>query len=78
VTRRQKLISRICARPPEADFGDVRNLLEDFGWTLNRESGSHATFTKQGEYPIVVPKVRGRRVKRTYLEQIIDRLGLEC
>lgn len=78
MTRRQKLVARICGRPPEADFGDVRNLLEDYRWILSRESGSHVTFTKRGESPIVVPKVGGRRVKRAYLVMIIDRLGLEC
>ena len=78
MTRRQKLVSRICGRPPEADFSDVRNLLEDYGWTIRGENGSHVTFTRQGESPIVVPKVGGRRVKRTYLVMIINRLGLEC
>ena len=77
MTRIEKLIARIRARPPEADFDDVRSLLEAFGWMLDRERGSHASFSKAGEYPIVVPKHHGRRVKRAYLVLICERLGLD-
>jgi predicted RNA binding protein YcfA (HicA-like mRNA interferase family) len=77
MSRREKLIARIRARPPEADFSDVRALLEDFGWRMDRESGSHVTFVKPGEFPFTIPKVGGRRVKRTYLTQLCERLGLD-
>ncbi len=73
----EKLIERIRARPPQADFEDVCKLLEAFGWKLARERGSHAMFTKEGESTITVPKVHGRKVKRTYLDLIIERLGLD-
>lgn len=73
----EKLIERIRARPPQADFEDVCKLLEAFGWKLARERGSHAMFIKEGERTIAVPKVHGRRVKRTYLDLIIERLGLD-
>ena len=77
MSRREKLIARICARPPEADFSDVRALLEDFGWEEKHQKGSHVTFGKEGEFPITVPTVSGRKVKRVYLDKIIERLGLE-
>jgi len=77
LTQRRKLIDRIRARPPEADFDDVRKLLEEFGWSLARTSGSHMHFTKEGERTITVPLVKGRRVKRTYLDIICERLGLD-
>jgi predicted RNA binding protein YcfA (HicA-like mRNA interferase family) len=48
-----------------------------FGWTLARQKGSHRHFTKPGERTITVPLVDGRKVKRAYLSQIIDRLGLD-
>jgi hypothetical protein len=34
-------------------------------------------FTKPGERTIVVPLMSGRRVKRAYLAEICERLGLE-
>lgn len=77
MTQRDKLIERIRARPPEADFSDVRNLLEMFGWTQDRQKGSHVSFVKPGEPPIVVSLVRGRRVRRVYLNMICERLGLD-
>jgi predicted RNA binding protein YcfA (HicA-like mRNA interferase family) len=77
VTSKKRRRERILAEPPEADFDDVTGVLTDHGWRLDRERGSHAVFTKPGEYPITVPKVGGRRVKRTYLRLIIERLGLD-
>ncbi len=77
MTQREKLIERIRARPPEAEFEDVRLLLEAFGWTLRRERGSHVTFKKTGQRSITVSKVGGRKVKRVYLDQICERLGLD-
>jgi predicted RNA binding protein YcfA (HicA-like mRNA interferase family) len=56
-------------------FRDVRALLEEFGWTLARRRGSHVTFTKPGELPIVV-SAHNARVTRTYLTLICNRLGL--
>ena len=73
----ERLIERIRARPPEASFRDVRALLEAFGWELARERGSHVTFRKSGELPLVVPKHHGRKVKRAYLDHVCERLGLD-
>jgi predicted RNA binding protein YcfA (HicA-like mRNA interferase family) len=77
MSRRDKLVEKIRARPAEVEFADVRRLLEDFGWTLDRTEGSHRTFTKAGEYPIAIPTVGGRKVKRYYLGVICRRLGLD-
>jgi predicted RNA binding protein YcfA (HicA-like mRNA interferase family) len=77
VTRREKLIAKIVARPPEADADDVRALLEDFGWRFARQAGSHMTFAKAGERSLTIPLVRGRRVRRVYLDIICERLGLD-
>jgi len=76
VTKREKLIERIRARPAEADFRDVKALLEMFGWT-HQGKGQHDRFTKDRELPISIPTVSGRKVKRYMIEQICDRLGLD-
>jgi len=73
----EKLIARMRARPPEADFDDVRRLLEAFGWTLDRIRGSHCHFVKTGEPPLTIPKHGGQKVKRTYVVLICQRLGLD-
>ncbi|HET8631879.1 MAG TPA: type II toxin-antitoxin system HicA family toxin [Thermomicrobiales bacterium] len=77
MTRREKLIERIRRRPVEADFSDVQALLQHFGWTLDRETGSHVTFVMPGEFPINVPKKHGRKVKRYYLDELCKRLRLD-
>jgi predicted RNA binding protein YcfA (HicA-like mRNA interferase family) len=77
MTRREKLIAKIVKRPSEADATDVRAVLEDFGWTFRHQTGSHMTFAKLGERSLSIPLVSGRRVKRIYLDQICQRLGLD-
>ena len=77
MSQEDKLIERLKARTPEADFEDVRRLLELMGWVQKRQSGSHVAYKKgRGEGTIIFPLVRGRRVKRIYLDQIIEKLGL--
>lgn len=78
MTRREKLIAKIRARPVQADYDDVKAVLEFCGWRQRPESGSsHAVFEKDGERAISVPRKGGRMVKRVYLDQICDRLGLD-
>ncbi len=74
----EKLIGQFLRKPPEVSFADVAKLLEDFGYKeRDSGSGSHRVFTKPNNLPIVVPIVKGRIVKRTYIQMIIERLGLE-
>jgi predicted RNA binding protein YcfA (HicA-like mRNA interferase family) len=77
MTQRDKLIERIRKRPPAAAFDDVDQLLRQFGWTKARERGSHVSYTKQGELPIVLAKWGGTKVKRVYLDKICERLELD-
>jgi predicted RNA binding protein YcfA (HicA-like mRNA interferase family) len=77
MARRKKLVEKIRARPVEADYGDVERLLESFGWTCVRTIGSHNHFVKAGQLPLTVPTKHGRTVRRTYLDMICDRLGLD-
>ena len=73
-----KLVEKFLRKPPEVSFNDVVKILEAFGYTeKDSGSGSHRVFTKQNNYPIVVPVIKGRMVKRDYVKMIIDRLGLE-
>ncbi|MGC4105235.1 MAG: type II toxin-antitoxin system HicA family toxin [Thermomicrobiales bacterium] len=76
MTKRDKLVRRIRQRPPEADFDDVRAVLDLFGWTFDRQRGSHASFTKPGEGSITVPISHGK-VKRAYLDHLCEALGLD-
>lgn len=72
-----KLIARIKARPVEADFEDVELVLRYCGWEIAHERGSHVSFSKTGEMPIVIPRKHGRKVKQIYLDKLCERLGLD-
>lgn len=81
MTSLEKLIERLQRRPTEADFTDLRRLLEHFGWTQSRHHGkgtSHVTFTKSGERAIItLALMSGRTVKREYVDKVLEQLGLE-
>ncbi len=77
MSRPGKLVEHIRRQPAEAVYSDVRTLLQAFGWQVDRQRGSHVTFVKAGELPIIFPLVGGRKVKRVYLDQICDALRLD-
>ena len=73
-----KLIEAMLRLPPEVRFDDVRTLLERFGWTLDRQTGSHAIFSPpDGGFPETVPLKGGQMVKKTYLAKLTHRLELK-
>ncbi|GAI92678.1 unnamed protein product, partial [marine sediment metagenome] len=47
------------------------------GYTEKKKPGSECTFHKRGSYPFNVPTVKGRHVKRRYVERIVKILELE-
>lgn len=73
-----KLVEQFLREPPEVSFTDVATVLEAFGY-VERSSGggSHRVFVKLGQPPIIVPTIKGRRVKRVYIRMIIENLNLE-
>ena len=74
----EKLIEQFLGKPTEVSFADVAKVLEAFGYEeRHSRSGSHRAFTKPGYLPIIVPTVKGRRVKGPYIQMIIEKLGLE-
>ena len=74
----EKLVEEFLKEPPELSFDDVVSLLEAFGYVERKPGGgSHRVFVKSGTRPVIVPTIRGRKVKRVYIRRIIDILGLE-
>ena len=72
-----KLIEKFVYKQNEININDVRRLLNDFGYTEKKKPGSECTFHKRGSYPFNVPTVKGRHVKRRYVERIVKILELE-
>lgn len=60
--------------PSDVRFSEIRRLLEQHGFTLDRVRGSHHVFAKANETPVIVPVHHGK-VKHVYLRQIQKRLG---
>lgn len=62
--------------PSEVRFADVRKVLEQHGWTLDRYHGSHAIFIKVGEPQHINLPVHGNKVKPRYIRQIEKNYGI--
>lgn len=73
----EKLVAKFLRQPPEVRFKEVVTLLEAFGYWQHSVKGSHFTFVRRGARPITVPTVKGRRVKKYYVQRINEILELE-
>lgn len=51
-------------------FDELRAVLEEYGYTMNRQAGgsSHCTFRKDGENPITIPM--HEPIKKVYVEMV--------
>jgi predicted RNA binding protein YcfA (HicA-like mRNA interferase family) len=73
----EKLVEQFLNQPPEVRFEDVRYLLEAFGFEEKRSKGSHHSFRDSQGRKITIPKKGAQKVKRIYVQQIIELLNLE-
>lgn len=70
MSKREKLHKRLKNNPNSSTFSDIRKLLEQEGFALDRITGSHHIFTKD-EITFVVP-VHNRKVKTIYVKRVLD------
>jgi predicted RNA binding protein YcfA (HicA-like mRNA interferase family) len=56
MTKRKKRLERLRQNPSNVSFADLQIVLEDFGFELERSSGSHHSFKVRirGEYQLLV------------------------
>ena len=50
---------------------EIQNILESFGYTLDRIKGSHYIFVKEN-YDIIVLPVHSQKVRKIYLRKVKD------
>jgi len=70
--RKRKLLYRLKNNPKEATFHDVRTLLIQHGFQLERVTGSHHIFSRP-DATFAIP-VHAKRVKSAYVRQVIKLL----
>ena len=78
MTQIEKLVERLRREKGPSSFADVRHLLEHRGWSLIRQVGSHVTFAKSGQPPLIFfPLLSGRWVKQQCVRDVLKRLALD-
>ncbi len=70
--RKHKLLERLRNNLRGATFDDIRTLLSQEGFTLDRETGSHHIFKRPG-LTFVIP-VHDNRVKSVYVKRVVELL----
>ena len=77
MSKKEKLVERLLRKPVDMRFDEVKVILEYSGFTLDskNQKGSHFVFFK-GDKLITIP-VHNHVIKKTYLQLIIEMLGLE-
>lgn len=68
--RKRKLLDRLKNSPAGVTFGDIRTLLLQEGFRLERVTGSHHIF-KRSDVTFVIP-VHSNRVKSVYVKRVIE------
>jgi predicted RNA binding protein YcfA (HicA-like mRNA interferase family) len=69
MSRKEKLLERLKNSPNNCTFDDLRLMLEEEGFELDRVSGSHHIF-KKSDVIFVIP-VHKNRVKSVYVEPLL-------
>jgi len=77
MSKKEKLLQKMLAKPPEITFGEFEAFMELHGWVKDRQKGSHAIFLSTSGEMLTVPQKHGKMVKRTYIVLALKRLGLE-
>ncbi|MCK5036763.1 MAG: type II toxin-antitoxin system HicA family toxin [Candidatus Sabulitectum sp.] len=77
MSKKEKLLLKMRAKPPEISFGEFESFMELYGWTRHRQKGSHVIFLNEAGAMLTVPLKHGKMVKRTYIILALKQLGLE-
>ena len=70
MTAIDKLLDRLSGNPHGASFAEIRKLLVEQDFSLDRITGSHHIF-KRGPLIIVIP-VHNKRVKAVYVRRVVE------
>ncbi len=68
--KREKLIESLKQSPNNATFSQIRKILEQEGFALERITGSHHVFRK--EATIFVIPVHKNKVKAVYVKRVVE------
>ncbi len=68
--KREKLLDKLRNSPKNVTFADVRKLLLQEGFSLERITGSHHVF-KRNEITFAIP-VHKNRVKSVYVKRVVE------
>ena len=76
MTKREKLIEKARNNPGGLRFAEAKKLAEAAGYTLDRSSGSHFVYVKDGvERPLSLQESKDGKAKAYQVKQILAAFG---
>ena len=75
--KQEKLFKELLNKPPEMRFAEIKKILENLGFKNVRTRGSHFVFKNSANGKKISIPTHNHRVKKCYLEEIIEILNLE-
>ena len=73
MSRKDRLIKDLRNNPNNVKFADIKQILEDDGWTLASVKGSHHKFKKPNHQPLIIPF--NKPIKPFYVNLVLDTIG---
>lgn len=73
----KKLVGKMLNGPAYTPVGDVRSVLNFFGYEQANKQGSHVSYMNKTGEQVTVVEIQGKQVARTYIQRIVDLLNLE-
>ncbi len=70
MSKREKLLETIKNSPNNVTFAQIRKLLENSGFALDRITGSHHVF-RRNDIVFAIP-VHNNRVKTVYVKRVLE------
>lgn len=77
MSKTEKLLTKFLENPTRSDltFGDLKIVMNKFGFVMQERAGSRVAFTKEGEQPIMLHKPHpGNELKQYIVKQLQERL----
>jgi len=77
MSKTEKLLTKFLENPTRSDltFGDLKIVMNKFGFVMQERAGSRVAFTKEGEQPIMLHKPHpGNELKQYVVKQLQERL----
>lgn len=75
MSRKEKLLEKICNNPKDVRFDDLCKILDWSGWSITAQTSSHFTYSKPRVGRVTIVKKSDGKVKPIYVKMVLNLMG---